>query len=64
MALCTQPTGAAVSEVRISAYNVTGELDIRSDPFTLGTRILLTCNVTGLPGTVRQSTTGGIATAQ
>ena len=35
--------------MRIRAYNVTGELDIRSDPFTLGTRVLLTCDVTGLP---------------
>ena len=33
----------------ISAYNATGELDIRRDPFTLGTRVLLTCDVTGLP---------------
>ena len=35
--------------VRIRAYNATGELDIPRDPFTLGTRVLLTCNVTGLP---------------
>ena len=35
--------------VRIRAYNATGELDIRRDPFTLGTRVLLTCDVTGLP---------------
>ena len=33
----------------IRAYNATGELDIRRDPFTLGTRVLLTCDVTGLP---------------
>ena len=33
----------------IRAYNATGELDIRRDPFTLGTRVLLTCNVRGLP---------------
>ncbi len=33
----------------IKAYNATGELDIRRDPFTLGTRVLLTCDVTGLP---------------
>ena len=33
----------------IRAYSATGELDIRSKPFTLGTRVLLTCNVTGLP---------------
>ena len=35
--------------VSITAYNATGELDIRRDPFTLGTRVLLTCDVTGLP---------------
>ena len=34
--------------VSITAYNATGELDIRRDPFTLGTRVLLTCDVTGL----------------
>ena len=34
--------------VKIRAYNATGELNIRRDPFTLGTRVLLTCNVTGL----------------
>ena len=33
----------------ITAYNATGELDITKDPFTLGTRVLLTCNVTELP---------------
>ncbi len=33
----------------ISAYSATGELDLRTNPFTLGTRVLLTCNVTGLP---------------
>ena len=42
-------TGAAAVTVKIRAYNATGELDIRRDPFTLGTRVLLTCNVTGLP---------------
>ena len=41
-------TGAAAVTVRIRAYNATGELDIRRDPFTLGTRVLLTCDVTGL----------------
>ena len=44
--------GVAAVIVRIRAYNATGELDIRSDqtdPFTLGTRVLLTCDVTGLP---------------
>ena len=36
--------------VSISAYNATGELNMRRDPFmTLGTRVLLTCDVTGLP---------------
>ena len=35
--------------VRIRAYNATGELDITRDSFTLGTRVLLTCDVTGLP---------------
>ena len=35
--------------MRIRAYNATGELDIRRDPFTLGARVLLTCDVTGLP---------------
>ena len=39
--------------MRIRAYNATGELDIRSvtterrNAFTLGTRVLLTCDVTG-----------------
>ena len=33
----------------IRAYNVTEELDIGRDAFTLGTRVLLTCDVTGLP---------------
>ncbi len=33
----------------IRAYSATGELDIRRNPFTLGTRVLLTCNVTGRP---------------
>ena len=33
----------------IRAYNATGELDTKRDRFTLGTRVLLTCNVTGLP---------------
>ena len=42
-------TGEAVVTVRIRAYNATGELDVRRNPFTLGTRVLLTCDVTGLP---------------
>ena len=44
-----QLTGVAAVTVRIRAYSATGELDIRRDPFTLGTRVLLTCDVTGLP---------------
>ena len=44
-----QLTGIAAVTVRIRAYNATGELDIRSNPFTLGTRVLLICDVTGLP---------------
>ena len=41
--------------MKIRAYNASGELDIESintrlrDSFTLGTRVLLTCDVTGLP---------------
>ena len=44
-----QPTGVAAVRVTITAYTATGELDTTRDPFTLGTRILLTCDVTGLP---------------
>ena len=44
-----QLTGVAAVEVRIRVYNATGELDLSRHPFTLGTRILLTCDVTGLP---------------
>ena len=44
-----QLTGVAAVTVGIRAYNATGELNIRRDPFTLGTRVLLTCDVTGLP---------------
>ena len=44
-----QLTGVAAVTVSIRAYNATGELNIRRDPFTLGTRVLLTCDVTGLP---------------
>ena len=43
-----QLTGVADVNVRIKAYNATGELTTR-EPLTLGTRVLLTCNVTGLP---------------
>ena len=35
--------------MRIRAYRATGEVGIRRDPFTLGTRLLLTCDVTRLP---------------
>ena len=42
-------TGVAAVTVRIRAYSAIGELDIRRDPFTLGTRVLLTCDVIGLP---------------
>ena len=53
----TQLTGVASVTVRIRVYNATGELDItgatgvlqRKDTFVLGTRVLLTCNVTELP---------------
>ena len=41
-------TEVAAVTVRFKAYNATGELDLRRDPFTLGTRVLLTCDVTGL----------------
>ena len=34
--------------VKIRAYNAIGELNIRRPVFTLGTRVLLTCDVTGL----------------
>ena len=44
-----QLTGVAAVTVRIRVYNATGELDTTRGPFTLGTRVLLTCNVTGLP---------------
>ena len=44
-----QLTGVADVTVSIMAYNATRELDIKKYPFTLGTRVLLTCDVTGLP---------------
>ena len=46
--LFTHFTGEAVVTVTIRVYNATGELDSRRDPFTLGTRVLLICDVTGL----------------
>ena len=42
----TALTGVVAATVKIRAYNATGELGIRRDHFTLGTRVLLTCNVT------------------
>ena len=51
----THLTGVAAITVRIRAYNATGELNVSNivleqrDAFTLGTRVLLTCDVTGLP---------------
>ena len=47
-------TGEAATTVKIRAYSAIGELNIsivaveRRDHFTLGARILLTCDVTGL----------------
>ena len=47
--------GVAATQVMIRAYSTTGELDINNnvlaqrDAFTLGTRVLLTCDVTGIP---------------
>ena len=51
----TQLTGVAATQVMIRAYSATGKLDINNnvlaqrDAFTLGTRVLLTCDVTGPP---------------
>ena len=46
----SQFTGVAAVTVRISAYNATTRvLDIRRYPMIRGTRVLLTCDVTGLP---------------
>ncbi len=42
-----QLTGVADVVVTVRAYNATGELDIPREPLTLGTRVLLTCDVTG-----------------
>ena len=48
-------TGQATVTVKIRAYNATGEVNImtnnqiRDVAFTLGARVLLTCDVTGLP---------------
>ena len=46
----TQLTGVAAVTVRIRAYNATGNIiPEHRDPFILGTRVLLTCDVTELP---------------
>ena len=53
--LFTCLTGQATVAVTIRAHNATGEVNImtnnqiREVAFTLGTRVLLTCDVTGLP---------------
>ena len=53
--LLTCLTGQATVTVKIRAYNATGEVNIvansriRHVAFTLGTRVLLTCDVTGIP---------------
>ena len=53
--LFTCLTGQATVTVKIRVYNATGEVNImannqiRDVAFTLGTRVLLTCDVTGLP---------------
>ena len=39
-------TGVGAVTVRIRAYTATGELDISNNVFTLGTRVLLTCDLT------------------
>ena len=47
MAPSTQLTGVAAVTVRIKAYNATGNIiPEHKDAFTLGTRVLLTCDVT------------------
>ena len=53
--LLTCLTGQATVTVKIRAYNATGEVNIVADnpirnvAFTRGTRVLLTCDVTGIP---------------
>ena len=42
-------TGEAVIVVRVRAYNATGELALGKDDVPLGTTVLLTCNLEGLP---------------
>ena len=54
MVQSTQLSGVAAVTVRIAAYDATGrQLDIKpgqTDAFILGTRVLLTCEVTELQG--------------
>ena len=45
--LSTQFTGVAALTVRITAYNANREMGTRRDPIILGTRVLLTCDITG-----------------
>ena len=52
----SQISGEAAVIARVRAYNATGEMDISSnimpeprDDFTLGARVLLICEVTGIP---------------
>ena len=48
--LSTQLTGVAAVKVRVRAYNATGNIiPERKDAFTMGTRVLLTCDVTEVP---------------
>ena len=42
-------TGEAVIVVRVKAYIATGELVLGEDDIPRGTRVLLTCNLEGLP---------------
>ena len=42
-------TGEAVIVVSVKAYNVTGELALGEDDIPRGTRVLLTCDLEGLP---------------
>ena len=49
MVQCTLPTGEAVVTVMIKAYNATRELETRNNSITLGKRVLLACDVAGLP---------------
>ena len=46
----TQLTGVGAVTVRITAYDATGKQLDQRDDFTLGTRVLLICDVTELQG--------------